>query len=78
MSDKIIELLDEDNQPQRFELIEVIECDDKEYALLVPLAGEKDEAIVCELEDMGDEILATPVEDPELIEKIERLYNDAF
>ncbi|HKL10614.1 MAG TPA: DUF1292 domain-containing protein [Clostridia bacterium] len=76
MEDKILELIDEENQKKKFELIETIEYDDKKFAILAPLEDSRGEAIVCEIIDKGSEMIIKPVDDQNLLEIIEQLYDE--
>jgi len=76
MEGRIIELIDEENEKKKFELIEIIEHDDKKFAILSPLEDGSEEAIVCEITDKGSEIIIEPVDDPNLLDIIEQLYDE--
>lgn len=75
-NENIVELIDENNQLKKFELIEIIEHEDSEYAILAPVDEDADEAIVCEIRDEGTEMLFKPVDDMDLLNIIEQLYNE--
>ncbi|GEM_PF-1851203 len=76
MEGRIIELIDEENKKKKFEFIEMIEYDDKKFAILAPLEDSREEAIVCEITDKGSEIIIEPVDDPNLLDIIEQLYDE--
>ncbi len=76
MVDKIIELIDEENNKKKFELIEMIEYDDKNFAILAPVEDLQDDAIVCEIIDKGNELIIKPIEDQNLLDIIEDIYNE--
>jgi hypothetical protein len=76
MIDKIIELIDEENNKNKFELIEMVEYDDKNFAILAPVEGSEDDAIVCEIIDKGSELIIKPIEDQKLLDIIEDIYEE--
>lgn len=76
MEDRIIELIDEENEKRKFELVELVEYDDKKFAVLAPLEDNRDEAIVCEIIDKGSEIEMEPVDDQNLLDIIQKLYDE--
>ncbi len=61
--DEVITLVDEDGKEHQFALLDVIEVDENEYAILVPAedgdAEEADEAVILRMEedDEGNEVL---------------------
>ena len=81
----LITLLDEDNQEHNFEILDVIEEDDKQYYALMPVYEDKTdmlydsgEYIILEsAEDNGEQILAE-VEDRELRMRLSDIFEEHF
>lgn len=81
-NENIITLLDDDDNPIDFEIIEMLEINGKNYAFLLPLNGEddntdEDEAVIFRIDktDDGDEIFAY-IEDDAEWEMVVDTYND--
>jgi len=53
--DQIIETVDENGNVVKFELFDVVEVDEKEYALLLPVDEESDEVVLMRITNDGDE-----------------------
>ena len=54
----------------------MIEYDDKNFAILAPVEDLQDDAIVCEIIDKGNELIIKPIEDQNLLDIIEDIYNE--
>ena len=69
--DQIIETLDENGNVVRFELFDIVEVDEKEYALLLP-ADEEDaeEVVLMRITKDGDEYLFETIDDDEEFDKV--------
>jgi uncharacterized protein YrzB (UPF0473 family) len=65
--DEVITLLDEDGAEHDFMVIDIIEVDDAEYAILLPVEENSDEAIILKIidDDEGNELLIDIDEDEE-------------
>ncbi|MBU3111863.1 DUF1292 domain-containing protein [Clostridium lacusfryxellense] len=74
---KIITMLDEDGEKIDFELIEIIELDEKKYALLAPI-GEDDDAFVYKIEVIDGKEQYIAVEDEEEFERVLEEYDSTF
>lgn len=80
-NENIITLLDDDDNPIDFEIIEMLEISGKNYAFLLPLntedEAEEDEAVIFRIDksDDGDEIFAY-IEDDAEWEMVVDTYND--
>lgn len=81
-NENIITLLDDDDNPIDFEIIEMLEISGKHYAFLLPLndesdAADDDEAVIFRIDktDDGDEIFAY-IEDDAEWEMVVDTYND--
>lgn len=62
---QIIETIDENGEIVNFELFDIVEVEDKEYALLLPADSEEDndEVILMRLTKEGEEYLFEAIED---------------
>jgi len=68
--DQIIETVDENGNVVKFELFDVVEVDEKEYALLLPVDEESDEVVLMRITNDGDEYLFETIEDDEEFDKV--------
>lgn len=69
--DQIIETVDENGNVVKFELFDIVEVDEKEYALLLPIEEEEsDEVVLMRLSKDGEEYLFETIEDDEEFEKV--------
>ena len=69
--DQIIETVDENGNVVKFELFDVVEVDEKEYALLLPIEDEEsDEVVLMRLTKDGDEYLFETIDDDEEFDKV--------
>ena len=70
--DQIIETVDENGKVVRFELFDVVEVDEQEYALLLPIETEEenDELVLMRLTKDGEEYLFETIEDDEEFDKV--------
>lgn len=68
--DQIIETVDENGKVVRFELFDVVEVDEQEYALLLPIEGNDDELVLMRLTKDGEEYLFETIEDDEEFDKV--------
>jgi len=70
-SDKAVTLMDEEGVEHNFTVIDIIEVEGKEYAILLPVDEESDEAIILkfDLDEEGNELLVD-IEDDEEWEKV--------
>ncbi len=69
--DQIIETVDENGNVVKFELFDIVEVDEKEYALLLP-ADEEDaeEVVLMRISKDGEEYLFETIDDDEEFEKV--------
>lgn len=72
--DEVLTLTDEEGNEHEFSVIDIIEMDGSEYAILLPLEGgedDQDEAIILRIDsdDDGNEVLVD-IEDDEEWEKV--------
>ncbi len=69
--DQIIETVDENGNLVKFELFDIVEVDEKEYALLLPVDEEdSDEVVLMRISKDGEEYLFETIEDDEEFEKV--------
>ena len=78
--DNVLILVDEEDQEHPFEVIDMVEVDGSQYAVLVPLeeGSDEDEAIILKivLDENGEEVLYD-IEDDEEWEKVVDIWNDS-
>ncbi|AQS60497.1 DUF1292 domain-containing protein [Desulforamulus ferrireducens] len=69
--DEVITLIDEDGAEHDFTVIDVIEVEGSEYAILLPVADDSDEAVILKFanDEDGNEILVD-IESDEEWEKV--------
>jgi len=81
LEDEIITLTDEDGQEHQFAILDVIEVDNKEYAILIPTdeaeAENEDEAVILRLEtdESGEEVLVD-IEDDEEWQRVAQVWEE--
>lgn len=79
--DNVLILVDEEDQEHPFEVIDMIEVDGNQYAVLTPLeeGAEEDEAIILKIvtDENGEEMLLD-IEDDEEWEKVVDIWNDSL
>ena len=70
--DQIIETIDENGNVIKFELFDIVEVDDQEYALLLPVDEEEEstEVVLMRLSKEGEEYLFETIDDDEEFEKV--------
>ena len=69
--DQIIETVDENGNVIKFELFDIVEVDEQEYALLLPVEEEEgDEVVLMILSTDGDEYFFETIDDDEEFDKV--------
>ena len=69
--DQIIDTIDENGNVIKFELFDIVEVDEQEYALLLPVEEEEgDEVVLMKLTKDGEEYLFETIDDDEEFEKV--------
>ncbi len=69
--DQIIETVDEDGNTVKFELYDIVEVDEKEYALLLPVEEEdSEEVVIMRLTKDGEEYLFETIDNDEEFNKV--------
>ena len=75
--DQIIETVDENGNVIKFELFDIVEVDEQEYALLLPVEEEEgDEVVLMRLSKDGDEYLFETIDDDEEFDKVAKGYEN--
>lgn len=72
-NDQLIETVDENGNIITFELFDIVEVEEKEYALLLPTdseAGEDDEIVLMRLTKDGEDYLFETIDDDEEFKKV--------
>lgn len=75
----IVTLTDEDGTDKDYEFLDLIDLDDKEYVVLLPVEEETDEVIILEvhpLDDENEEYIS--VEDADTLEKVFAEFKERF
>lgn len=79
--DDVLILVDDENQEHPFQMIDMVEVDDNQYAVLIPLeeGADEEEAIILKImqDENGDDVLYD-IEDDEEWEKVVDLWNDSL
>ena len=84
--DNIIVLNDEDGNEVKFEFLDLVELDDEEYVVLLPVAEEGEEedgeVVILKLEDNDDEDSEedsyVSVEDEDVLNKVFDIFKEKF
>ena len=82
--DNIVILNDEDGNEVKFEFLDLVELDDEEYVVLLPVTeeGEEDEGevVILKLEDTEseDEESYVSVDDEEVLNKVFEIFKEKF
>ena len=84
--DNIIILNDEDGNEVKFEFLDLVELDDEEYVVLLPIAedGEEEEGevVILKVEDSDDEDSEeesyVSIEDEEVLNKVFEIFKEKF
>ncbi len=83
--DNIVILNDEDGNEVKFEFLDLVELDDEEYVVLLPVTeeGEEDEGevVILKIEDTDDdseEESYVGVEDEEILNKVFDIFKEKF
>lgn len=81
--DNIIVLNDENGEEVQFEFLDLIELDDEEYVVLLPVEEEEDsegEVVILKVEDTEseDEESYVSVDDEEVLNKVFEIFKEKF
>lgn len=87
LSDNIITLTDEEGKETNFELLDLVELDNEEYVVLLPVDDEESEepgeVVILKVEDSDDDSdeeteSYVSVEDEEILTKVFEIFKDKF
>lgn len=67
---QLIETTDEEGNVISFELYDIVEVDEQEYALLLPTDEEDDEIVLMRLSQDGDDYVFESIDDDEEFNKV--------
>ena len=82
--DNIVILNDEEGNEVKFEFLDLVELDDEQYVVLLPMADEGEDAgevVILKIEDTDDnseEESYVSVEDEETLMKVFNIFKDKF
>ena len=83
--DNIVTLNDENGNEVQFEFLDLVELDNEQYVVLLPMASEEDEdegeVVILKIEDTdeeSDEESYVSVEDEETLMKVFNIFKDKF
>ena len=83
--DNIVILNDEDGNEVKFEFLDLVELDDEEYVILLPVIDdgveEEGEVVILKVEDTDDdseEESYVSVEDEEILNKVFEIFKERF
>ena len=84
--DNIVILNDENGEEVKFEFLDVVELDDEEYVVLLPVSEEDEEeegeVVILKIEDNDDENSEQEsyigVEDEEILNKVFEIFKEKF
>ena len=83
--DKIVILNDEDGNEVKFEFLDLVELDDEEYVVLLPVVDEgveeEGEVVILKVEDTDDdteEESYVSVEDEDVLNKVFEIFKERF
>ena len=82
--DNVIVLNDEDGNEVKFEFLDLVELDDEEYVVLLPIAEDEEgdgEVVILKLEDTdedSEEESYVGVEDEEILNRVFAIFKDKF
>ena len=87
LADNIIALTDENGKESNFELLDLIELDNEEYVVLLPVEDEESEepgeVVILKVEDSDDDSdddseSYVSVDDEEILTKVFEIFKDKF
>lgn len=83
--DNIVTLNDENGNEVQFEFLDLVELDNEQYIVLLPIANEEDEeegeVVILKIEDTDDESdeeSYVSVEDEDVLMKVFNIFKDKF
>ena len=85
LSDNIITLTDEEGKESNFELLDLVELDNEEYVVLLPVEAEGEESdgevVILKLEDSdedSDKESYVGVDDEEILNKVFEIFKEKY
>ena len=85
LDDNIVVLNDEEGNEVQFEFLDLVELDDEEYVVLLPVTeegeGEEGEVVILKLEDTdedSEEESYVGVEDEEILNKVFEIFKEKY
>lgn len=78
--DNIIILTDEDGKDEHFEFLDLIEYENEEFVVLLPIDEGSDEVVILKVEQnqIGDEETYIGVEDSKILDAVFCVFKDEF
>lgn len=76
MEDNIIKLIDEEGQEIEFEVVMTLEAGGNEYAILIPLDGDDEEAYIFRIDTIDDEDVIVPIENEDEYQMVLEAYEE--
>lgn len=79
--DNIIVLNDENGNEVKFEFLDLVELDDEEYVVLLPVSEDEGEVVILKLEDTdedSEEESYVGVEDEEILNKVFAIFKEKY
>ena len=78
LEDNIIVLTDDEGKETEFEFVDLIEMDDKEYVILLPIEEESGEVVILKVETEGEEETYVSVDNEEEGNKVFELFKEKY
>lgn len=79
LEDNIIVLTDDEGKEIEFEFVDLIEMDEKEYVILLPLEDEESgEVVILKVETEGEEETYVSIDDEEEGNKVFELFKEKY
>ncbi len=79
--DNIVVLNDENGNEVEFEFLDLIEYQDKEYVVLLPVDDDEDEVVILQVDDSdenSDEEAYISVEDDDILQAVFEIFKEKF
>ena len=76
--DNIVCLTDENGKDMDFEFLDLIEYEDKEYVVLLPLEDSNGEVVILRIEESDEEESYCPIEDETILQAVFDLFKERF
>lgn len=76
MEDNIIRLIDEEGEEISFEVVMTLQAEGKDYAILIPVEGDDEEAYIFRIDTIDGEDVIVPIENEEEYEVVLKAYEE--